>query len=131
MARPRRPEAEAQAVREAAEIVRRETGLTSAKATSREIAARVVAELMHEIDGDPLDLAFAAIERSLIGSPFHRLASCPKINTAADFVERRVERLQARSGRYLSPAEQANERAEIMHELRGVLANRYDWQLRG
>ena len=130
MARPRRPEAEARAVREAAEIVRAETGLTSAKAISREIAARVVPALMSELEGDPLELALAAIERDLIGSPFQRLASCPEIDTASLFVEMRVERVRARCGRYLTEAEQDTERRALLGQLRLTLAARYDRHVR-
>ncbi|QNP46065.1 hypothetical protein H9L14_01975 [Sphingomonas sediminicola] len=130
MARPRRPDAEAHAVREAAKIVRAETGLTSAKGIGGEIAARVVPAVMREIEGDALELALAAIERDLIGSPFQRLASCPEIDTASLFVERQVERLRARSGRYLSPTEQLVERQTIAAEVTDVLAARYDRQLR-
>jgi hypothetical protein len=131
MARPRRPDAEARAVREAAEAVKAETGLTSAKALSREIARRVVVELVKELEADPLDLSLAAIERTLLGSPFQRLASCPDIDTASEFVERRVKRLRARCGGDLLPAEQARERDEVAAELRASLAHRYDRHLRG
>jgi hypothetical protein len=130
MARPRRPYAEAQAVREAALIARAETGLTSAKALSREIARRVVVELMADLEADPLDLAFAAIERDLLQSPFQRLASCPDINLAAEFVKRRTKSVEDRQGRYLSPPEQAAERRAIESDLRDALAKRYDRQLR-
>jgi hypothetical protein len=130
MARPRRPRAESQAVRQAAAIVRSETGLTSAKALSREIAARVVKEFMHELEADPLDLAFAAIERALLRSPFQRLASCPDINLASEFVKRRMKAVEDRQGRYLSTADQAAECHLILCELEQVLARRYDWELR-
>jgi hypothetical protein len=130
MARPRRPEVERQAVLAAADVVRRETGMISAKAVSREIAARVVRALETELEADPLELALIAIERDLIGSPFQRLASCPNIDTISDLVERRVNRLRARSGRYLSPAEQTAERHIIADELTTVLAGRYDRHLR-
>jgi hypothetical protein len=130
MARPRRPAAEAQAVRAAAKIVRAETGLTSARAVSREIARRVVAEFFADLDADPLDLAFAAVERELLRSPFQRLASCPHINLSAEFVERRSRRIEQRHGRYLSPARQFEERAAIAAEMREALRNRYDRQLR-
>lgn len=130
MARPRRPEAEADAVRAAAEIVRRETGLSSAKAISQEIAARVIRELMTEIEGDPLELALAAVERDLIGAPVQRLASCPDINTISEFVQRRMKRVEDRQGRYLSQAEQVAERHAIAAEMRPVLAGRYDRLLR-
>ena len=130
MARPRRPKAEARAVWEAAQIVQAETGRTSARALSREIAARVVAEFLRELEADPLDLAFSAIERELLRSPFQRLASCPDINLAAEFVKRRVKRLEDRQGRYLSPKDQVTEQHGIAVEMRFALASRYDWQLR-
>ncbi|WP_395622148.1 hypothetical protein [Sphingomonas daechungensis] len=130
MARPRRPEAEARLVREAAAIVRIEKGLTSAKALSREIAKIVVNELKHEIEGDELDLAFSAVERKLVGSPFLRLASCERIDTIAEFVDRRVERFRGRSGRQLGQAEDEAERSLILAEVQSILASRYDWQLR-
>ena len=130
MARPRRPRAEAEAAREAAAIVEAESGLTSAKALSREIAARVVNEFLHELEADPLDLAFAAIERELLRSPFRRLASCPDIDLASEFVKRRMKAVEDRQGRYLSTAEQAAERRAILSTLTSLLAGRYDRQLR-
>jgi hypothetical protein len=130
MARPRRPALETEAVHEAAAIVKAETGLTSAKAVSREIAARVVKEFLHELEADPLDLAFAAIERELLRSPFQRLASCPDINLASEFVKRRMKAVEDRQGRYLSPADQAAERQAILNEISDLLAGRYDWQVR-
>jgi hypothetical protein len=130
MARPPRPRSEAQLVRDAGAIVRDETGLTSAKSISREIASRVVSELMRELDGDSLDLALAAIDRVVIGSPFQRLAADPDINTANEFVELQVERVRARCGRTLHPNEEAAERRAILAELERLLAGRYDRQLR-
>ena len=117
-------------MRQAANVVRTETGLKSAKAISREIAVRVVSTLMKEIEADPLELALAAIERDLIGSPFQRLASCPEIDTASLFVDLRVERLRARCGRYLSSEEQSTERSALMMEVESLLAGRYDRHLR-
>lgn len=117
-------------MRDAAAIVRDETGLTSARALSREVARRVTAELMKEVEGDELDAVMAAIEHRLIGSPFQRLASCPEIDTASLLVELQVERVRARCGRYLSPAEQAAERHALMGEIEIVLTGRYDRHLR-
>lgn len=118
-------------MREAAAIVRAETRLTSAKALSHEIARRVVKALMKEVEADELSAVMAAIEHRLIGSPFQRLASCPEIDTASLFVDLQVERVRARSGRYLSPAEQATERSALMGEVEAALAGRYDRHLRG
>jgi hypothetical protein len=130
MARPRRPEAEAQAVREAAEIVRAETGLTSARAISREVARRVSLVFMADLEADPLDQAFAAIDRATTSSPFQRLASCPDINIASEFVKLRLKAVEARQGRYLSPQHQEVELRQIAENLRNILTGRYDWQLR-
>lgn len=130
MARPRRPEVETRLVREAAQLVRGETGITSAKAVSATIAERVVLALADELEADPIERAFAAIERDLIGSPFHRLASCPEINTVSEFVERRLEKFRSRAGRQLAPTEDAAERRAILDEVQAALASRYDWQLR-
>jgi hypothetical protein len=130
MARPRRPEAEAQAVLEAAELVRAETGVASAKALSREIAARVVMAFLAELEADPMDLAFAAIERDLLRSPFQRLASCPDIDLAFEFVKRRIKAVEDRQGRYLAPVEQATEQRAILDDLQALLAGRYDRLLR-
>lgn len=131
MARPRRPSTEAQLVREAAAVVRAETRLTSAKGQSREVARRVVIELMKEVEADELSALMAAIEHRLSGSPFQRLASCPNIDTASLFVELQVERVRARSGRYLSPEAQAAERRALMREVEAALSGRYDRHLRG
>jgi hypothetical protein len=103
----------------------------SAKALSREIAIRVTAALIHDLETDPLELAFAAIDRGNLHCPIHRLAACPEIDTASLFVERRVARLRARSGRYLLPAEQSAELRVLLDELKEALAGRYDRLLRG
>lgn len=130
MARPRRPEAEVRLVRKAACVVRSEMHLNSAKAIGREVARRVVKELAKELEGDPLDLALAAIGRDLLGCPFQRLATCPDINTIAEFVERRIRRIEDRQGRYLSTCRQAEERATILAEVEDLLTGRYDRHLR-
>lgn len=126
MARPRRPVAEAQVVRRAAAMVVGERGLKSAKSIAAYIAERVVAELDRERDADPLELTFAAVERALHPPcPIHTLASCPEINTAADFLRIRVRKLQDRSGRYLAGPGQAKEGSAVQAELRSLLASRY------
>lgn len=130
MARPRRPAAEIEAVSMAAEIVRRETRFRNSQAVSREIARQVVDRLIVELEGDPLELAFAHVERNLIESPFYVLAECPEINTLAEFVDRRVKKLRGRNGRYLSPPAQVSERNTVLAELRNLLTLRYDRHLR-
>lgn len=105
-------------------------GLTAARAASREIASRVMVELVKQLEGDPLDLALLAIERSLAESPFHRLATCPDVDTMREFIQRRSKRLECRHGRYQTLAEQARERRTILTEIEAVLAGRYDRHLR-
>lgn len=126
MARPSRPPLEAELVRRAAAIVQQETGLTSARAQSGEIARRVGAELLKQQDADPLDILFVAID----GNPFERLAADPTIGIVATFTERRIERVRSRHGRYLPPLGDAAERRAIVAEMLSKLAARYDWQLR-
>lgn len=131
MARPRRPFNEIGAVQEAANLLRRELGPISAKAISRIVASRVVQLMLDDIEqSDPLVAALTAIEQRYSPSPFLTLATCPEIDTAAQFVSRRVGRLQARSGRYLTPAGQTREREEIADETRMHLAERYARHLR-
>lgn len=125
MARPARPAAEIIAVREAAAMVRLETNLSSIPAVAREIAARVVEAMLADIErDDALSIALAAIERQLAPSPLSTLATCPEINTAEGFVERRAARLRARSGRYLTPAQQDAERKAIAADITGGLSRR-------
>lgn len=84
------------------------TRLTSSKVETREIVAHLVSQMPHEIEGDPPDLMLAAIERSLVGSPFQQLASCLEINTASEFLEGASIGYALEPGRYESPNEQAS-----------------------
>lgn len=119
MARPARPAAEAAAVAEAAARIRAETGHRAVQPIAREIARRVVAELLTDLDRDPLEAAL--VEPSAVRT----LATCAEIDTVSLFVERRVERLRARAGRDLSPFQQAHERREVAIEITNLLSNRY------
>jgi hypothetical protein len=133
MARPSRPFAEVAAVLSACEAVRRELGPKSIPTLTAEVARRVVDELLHYIEadqGDELIAALNAVKREMLPSAISTLATCPCIDTAADFVDRRVQRLQARSGRYLSVAEQQREKSIIAAELRSLLSARYSRHLR-
>ncbi len=127
MARPARPHLEAQAVREAAALV---PGTIQAKA--RVVAAQVVAELMLELErgDDPMIAALAELELQTKPGPVVRLATCPDIDTSAAFIERRIERLRARAGRYLAPHDQRAERLAIAAELEILLTGRYARLLR-
>lgn len=132
MARPARPEAEITAVRAAAVLIERETGLTSPPIVAREIAARVVAAMLADIDRvDEISIALAAFEQQLLPSPIVTLATCPEIDTLEAYVERRVSHLRSRCGRYLTLAQQCEERNAIVAELGGGLAARYLRHLRG
>lgn len=133
MARPARPAGERAAVREAAAVIRAETKLKADEPVARAIAARVVKAAIREIardEADPLASAMAELEQKLFASPFVTLATCAEIDTAREFVERRVERLRARGGRYLTPAQQSVERAAIAADLSSLLAARYLRHLR-
>lgn len=131
MARPARPAAEIAAVWEAARLVRRETGISSLPALAREIAARVTTAMLADIERvDELSIALAAIEQQMLPSPIVTLATCPDIETLDAYVERRVMRLRARSGRYLSLAQQVDEREAVVADMRGGLAARYLRHLR-
>jgi hypothetical protein len=128
MARPARPPEEAQAVREAAEIVRQETGLTAVSAISQEIARRVTANLTIFIEqdaDDPMAMALESVRLSLKPCPFHKLATDPEIDVLKLFVSKQVERLICRSGAYLSEMNQGIELRGIANEVRISLSRRY------
>lgn len=134
MARPSRPMAEVAAVQAASDEVRRETGLQSVPLLAAEVARRVIEEMLRDLEADHEDRLIAAlnaVKRQLMPSAISTLATCPDIDTAADYVTRRVQRVQARSGRYLSPADQQRERSAISAELQSFLAARYSRHLRG
>lgn len=126
MARPRRPLAEIGAVREAASIVQGEGQVASAKAVSRQIAQRVIKLMLADLEeDDPLAISLAALEERFAPTPFRTLATSPDIDTVSDFVAMRVQRLRARSGRYLLPPAQARERDQVVAEMIYLLATRY------
>lgn len=126
MARPRRPVVEAELVHDAAAIVRKLVGLSSARAQGREIARRVGEELLRQHEADALEVTYLA----MTGDPFQRLAADAVIGTVALFAEKRAERVRSRHGRYLPPLGDMAERRAIVAELMPALAARYDWQLR-
>jgi hypothetical protein len=128
MARPARPPEEAQAVREAAEIVRQETGQTSVSAISREIARRVTAELttfIEQDDDDPMAMALERVRLNLKPCPFNVLATDAEIDTIQVFIKLRSEYLISRSGRYLSTIDQSLEQNLIARRMRLLLASRF------
>lgn len=128
MARPARPPEEAVAVREAAEIVRRETGLTAISAISREIAKRVTADLTTFIDqdrDDPMVEALGAARRAINPSPFYVLATDPVIDTLELFLSVRTKTMQGRAGKYLSEKEAKAELWNTMENIGTKLKTRY------
>ena len=124
MARPARPSSELVAVREAAMAVTQDTGAIAAHPLARQIASRVVREFMRELDG-AADDPFLRKLREASQCPFAVLATDPHIDTHRMFVDRRLARMIARGGRYLTGAEQKAEQAAIGEEIEKVLAGRY------
>jgi dihydropteroate synthase len=96
---------------------------------ARQIATRVVAELLIDVDGLNADPFMAALQKAS-QSPFVTLATCPEIDTLTEFVERRVARLRARAGSYLTPVQQAEERSAIAADVEALLTGRYLRHLR-
>jgi hypothetical protein len=130
MARPARPAQERRAVIEAANLVRAETGLTSAKGIARAIATRVVVEMLADLQRDDFTAALAKAENQFAPCPIFALATCEQINTVGAFVDRQCEAVRARSGRYLRPIEQEAERRDLMMDLIATLERRYDHHIR-
>lgn len=129
MARPARPALEIHTVREAARKVRQETGRSAAQPVALEIAKRVVSELLLEIECLGADPFLEALRKAQ-QSPFTLLATCGDIDTMNEFVERRVARVRARSGAYLTPDAQRAERSQLAEEITDKLARRYARHLR-
>ena len=131
MARPRRPAAEVEAVREAAQLFRSDKMRRSDAMIARKLAVRVVEAMLRDLEQtDPLVRALWSMEQKLTKCPIRTLATCPEINTLGSFIERRVERLHARAGRYLNLNEQTTEKAAIIAEISSTLAGRYARHLR-
>lgn len=129
MARPRRPQAEHIAVCEAADLLKAQSGAKAMEPIAKAIAARVVRELLAEVDGVNADPFLAALQRAT-RSPFYTLATCSSIDTHRLFMDLRAAKLIARRGRYLSPGEQLAERSAIVSSIEKALASRYLRHLR-
>lgn len=127
MARPSRPPNESRAVREAAAVVRAETGLTAADPVASIIAARVVEGMKAYLaeDMDPLLAAMGELQRRACPSPFDALATDPGIDSVALFTEARVERMRNRCGRSLSVREDEAECREVWAAIHAHLWHRY------
>lgn len=124
MARPARPQAERAAVLAATAAYPPSWAVTR-KASA--LASKVVAEVLRELQSDPL---LTTLEQLTGQSPVLTLATDPEINTLDEIVERQVERLRARNGRYLSNLEQRAELIAIAAEVEPLLAGRFERHLR-
>lgn len=124
MARPARPQAERSAVLAAAAAYPESWAITR-KASA--LASKVVAELVREVQTDPLLVHLEHLERQ---GPVPTLAIDPEINSLEEILERQVERLRSRNGRYLSSLEQRAELTAIAGEVERLLAGRYERHLR-
>ncbi|WP_326525524.1 hypothetical protein [Sphingomonas sp.] len=99
---------------------------------ARDLARRVVEELtafLAEPD-DPLLSVIGEMNRKVFPSPVVALATDPDIDTLALFVDARAEALRSRSGRGLTPGDDAAERRAIMGVVEKRLARRYLRHLR-
>ena len=132
MARPSRPPIESRAVREAAAMVRAETGVTAADPIASTIAARVVEAMKayQAEDMDPLLAAMGELQRRTCPSPVDTLATDPAIDSVALFTEARVERVRNRCGRSLSVREDETECRELWAKVHAHLWHRYVRALR-
>ena len=127
MARPARPLAEVAAVRAAAELVRAETGLTTADPVASIIAARVAkaAQAYLDEDMDPFLAALGEARRAIECCPIDALATDPAFDTVSLFVSARVQRLQARNGRALFTHMDEIECREVWKQVQATLWRRY------
>lgn len=127
MARPARPAVEAWAVREAAALIRAETGATKAAPIARLIAARVVEEMRAYLteDSDPVLAALGEARRRMKCCSISVLATEPEADAVSLFVEERVKRLRSRHGRTLTVEEDAAEHKAIWAVVMARLTARY------
>lgn len=123
---PGRPAAEGRLVREAAANA---TGPREplARALAREVVEELAAFLAED---DPVLAAFGDFKRRAIPTPARTLATDPDIDTLALFVDERVARLRARSGRANTPVGDAVEKRSILSMIEQRLFRRYLRHLR-
>jgi hypothetical protein len=118
MARPRRPDAEREAVLSAP------AGDGSAAQRARTLARAVVSAAVQDMDQDPGD-RLVSLLMPLSVTPIARLATDPEIGTAGLIVRERMRRMEARGGRRLQEWEWCREDREIAATVTAVLAERY------
>lgn len=119
MARPRRPDAEGLAVREAVADWR-----GSAASRSRRLAIAVAKAAMADIDVAPEQRLLAMLAR-LVPSPVSRLATDPAIDTAAFIRAARAAALEAHGWRRLTDGEWREVDRTILDAMTARLAKRY------
>lgn len=127
MARPARPQAERIAVLKAAALVRGETGLRANAPVAREIAKRVMAAFLADLDrgDDALAQALVELEQRIAPCPIVTLAVSAEINLAGEFLERRVVEFRARDGSYAGLELQRQEKKRVADRLSYTLFRRY------
>lgn len=126
MARPRRPAAEATAVRAAAALVEAETGITSAQGQGREIARRVIDLLLDDTRND-----LAAMLAPLAGDPIAMLAFGEGFGAVDDLAARFRDRMLANFGVAIAPVfQQVVNRRDAAAEVASSLCERYARHLR-
>jgi hypothetical protein len=131
MARPRRPQAEIEAVCEASEIVRIELRVTASQSIAEEIARRVILALDDYLAMSDDDAISSAL-RDLSGTmfcPFVRLATDAEIDTYRDFMACRIEQIVAEMGRFISNEREARKR-QTYDRLNNILVGRYARMIR-
>ena len=122
MARPRRPAAEREAVRAAAD------GRGSAAQRASRLADRVAAAALSYVDADPADRLLEIVRADK--SPIDTLATDAEIDTASLIVAERKRRLECRGGQHLPERQWLIEDRATVAAVASQLAERYRRHLR-
>lgn len=126
MARPRRPRAEVEAVRAAADLIRAETGIESAQGLGREIAHRVIELLLDDTRND-----LAAPLLTFTGDPIAALAFGEGFGACDDIAVRFRDRMLANFGLAIAPEfQQIINRRNAAAAAASLLSARYARHLR-
>jgi len=131
--RPARPPSERYAVIAASNIVSGELGTDKSAPIAREIARRVVNELINDLSlsrDDELKCALHELRLTSTDDPVLQLAFCPAIDTVELLIALRLEGVRDRYGRYCTQAERQIEMIQIRKLLEKKLSDRYVKQLR-
>ena len=120
MARPRRPAAEADAVRALA------NPNLSARRNADLIAGKVVRAYLSDLArDDDFDRALFAAQQRLDPDPAHTLATAPDSAASERFAREQTMRFEARGCRQLAPSDWEQETDDIAAIVRIYLARRY------